>query len=79
MPKETPKTATGGKRKRSPGDDKKAQHTDGEQAQSETKGKKGLSGKRKKSTALTSFSGTSTQTLPQPSTSHPVHEEGKFN
>jgi len=35
--------------------------------------------KQKKSKALTSFSGTSTQTLPQPSTSHSVHEEGKFN
>jgi len=77
MPKETPKTATGGKRKRSPGDDKNAQHKDGEQARSETKGKKESSGKRKKSKALT-ISGTSTQTLPQPSTSHPVHEEGKF-
>jgi len=78
MPKKTPKTATGGKRKRSPSYDKKAQHKDNEQAQSETKGKKGSSGKRKKSKALT-ISGTSTQTLPQASTSHPVHEEGKFN
>ena len=78
MPKKTPKTATGGKRKRSPGDDKKAQHTDGEQAHSETKGKKGSSGKRKKSKALT-ISGTSTQTLPQPSTSHPFPEEGKLD
>ena len=78
MPKKTPKTATGGKRKRSSGYDKKAQHKDGEQAQSETKSKKGSSGKRKKSKALT-ISETSTQTLPQTSACHPFPEEGKFN
>jgi len=78
MPKKTPKTATGGKRKRSPGDAKHAQHKDGEQAHSETKGRKGSSGKRKKSKALT-ISETSTQTLPQPSASHPVNEEGKID
>jgi len=78
MPKKNPKTATGGKRKRTPGDKKDQQHKKSEQADLETKGKTGSSGKRKKTNALT-ISETSTQTLPQASTSHPVHKEGKFN
>ena len=78
MSKKTPQTATGSKRKRSPGGKKDQQHKEGEQADLETQGKTGSSGKRKKSNALT-ISETSTQTLPQASTSHPVHEEGKFN
>jgi len=77
MPKKNPKTATGGKRKRMPGGKNDQQHKKGEQADLETKSKEGSSGKRKKSKALT-ISETSTQTLPQPSTSHQVHEEGKF-
>ena len=43
----TPKTATGGKRKRTPGDKKYLQHKWGEQEDLETQGKKGSSGKRK--------------------------------
>ena len=78
MPKKNSKTATGGKRKRTPGDKKDQQQKKGEQADLETKSKEGSSGKRKKSYALT-IRGTSIQTLPQASTSHQVHEEGKFN
>ena len=78
MPKKNPKTATGGKRKRAPGDKKDQQHKKGEQADLETKSKEGSSGKRKKTNALT-ISETSTQSLPQASTSHPVHNEGKLN
>jgi len=74
MPKKTPKTATGGKRKRSPQGNKDSKHKAREQAYLETQS----SGERNESNALT-ISRTSTQTLPQTSTSHPVHEEGKFN
>jgi len=79
MPKETPKTATGGKRKHSPGDDKNTQHKDGEQARSETKGKEASSGERNTFNTLTIYSRTSTQPWLQASTSHQFSEEGKFN
>ena len=79
MPKKTPKTATGGKRKRTQGHNKKDQQLkDGESADLTTKGKEDSSGKRNKSNAWT-ISGTSTQILPQASTSHPFTDEGKFN
>jgi len=78
MPKKNPTTATGGKRKRSPGENKDSKHKAREQPDLETQGKGESSGERKKSKAL-NISGTSTQTLSQTSTSHQFHEEGKFN
>jgi len=78
MPKKSPKTATGGKRKATPGDKKGQQHKEGDQEDLETLDKEGVLGKRKKSNAST-ICGTSIQTLSQASASPSFPEEGKFN
>ena len=77
MPKKTPKTATGGKRKRTPGDKTYPQHEEGEQADLETQDRDESRDKRKKSNAL-NISGTSALTLPQASTRKRSNEEGRL-
>ena len=79
MSKKTPQTATGGKRKRSPGDKTDPQHKKGEQADLETQGNEESDGKKKKSNEVTIYSRTSTQPLPHASAICQFHEEGKFN
>jgi len=79
MPKKSPTTVTGGKKKRSPGENKDSKHKAREQADLETPGKEASSGERNTFNTLTIYSRTSTQPWLQASTSHQFSEEGKFN